>query len=104
MSVFVEENDNVVTLHESGFVGRLGKVADQDVFWKAKALLAGRQSKRGVMLVFVFPWKHIEVNSADQFFLVINVIRGHFRMPDLGRSHGLISDAVHPAGDIENAL
>ena len=83
MSVLVEENDDVVALHEAGPVRGLGEIADQDIFGKPKACFASGQSERGVVLVFVFARKHVEVNPADAVVLVVDVIHGHFRMPDL---------------------
>ena len=61
----------------------LGKIADQDIFRKPKAVFAGGQGERGVVFVFVFPRKHVEVNPADQLALVVDVIRPYLRMPNL---------------------
>ena len=69
VSILVEENDDVVALHEAGSARGLGEVADQDVFGKLEALLASCQSERGVVLVLVFARKHVEVNPADELFL-----------------------------------
>ena len=39
MSVLVEENDDIVTLHEAGPGGGFGEIADQNIFGKPKACL-----------------------------------------------------------------
>src|ERR1700676_1202931 len=105
MPVFVKEGDYVLAFHQARPTIRgLGEVTDQHVLRRPKALLAGGQVERGVMLVFVLPWKHVEINPAKQLATVEDVVNRNIGMPDLSRGYAPVGDAIHVAGKVEDAL
>src|SRR5689334_13931534 len=104
MTKLVKEGDDVVILHQTRLARGSGKVADQNIFGKAETLLAGGQTESRVMLVLVLPRKHVKVNPTDAVVVVVDVIDGHFRMPNLRVCHRLVRNAIHLAADVENSL
>jgi two-component system sensor histidine kinase TctE len=80
------------------------EIAHQHAFGQTLPRLSDRQIKHGCMLVFAVTRVHVEVNSAQHFASLENIVRLNVGVPHSSARNALKLDSEQARVDIQNAL